>query len=345
MGPVSFRKLRDHFGSVKKILKASALELGKVKGLAKIDLSEIKDPGLLKKAQNEIKKAARHRVQIIPFFDEKYPPALREIYDPPIALYVKGCLPDSSLPAAAVVGSRVASLYGTRIARAIALDLARAGVVVVSGLALGIDSAAHQGTLQAEGVTVAVLGGGLGQIYPPENQKMADRICQKGALVSEYPTDMKPQPGFFPVRNRIISGLSRAVVVVEAYEKSGALITADCALEQGRDVFAVPGNADSHGSKGTNNLLKQGAKLVTCAADILEELKVVLDKPKPQARAVENLSPQENKLLSLLQNDNLDVETLIEESGLEARQVISSLSLMEIKGLVKALPGKNYGRL
>ena len=348
MGPVTFKNLLAAFGDVNGIFKASRAEIMKAKGSkAHIDASELKSASLLKKADIEIKKAADANVKIVTFFDKNYPAALKELYAPPILLYVKGVLPDETTRKVAVVGSRIASLYGQRMAKTIARDLAAAGVVVVSGMARGIDSAAHEGALSADGVTVGVLGGGINKLYPRENKKMAEEIAVKGAVISEYPIDMTPKPEYFPVRNRIISGLSSAVLVVEAKEKSGALITVDAALEQGRDVFAVPGNADSLRSGGTNALIKQGAKMVTSAHDILEELN--MGRPsrngasaKQRSVAHLQLTKEENKILSALEAEPLHVDDLIEESGLKAGQAISVLSAMEIKGVIKQLPGKYF---
>ena len=310
----------------------------------------MKVPGLFEKAEQEIHKALKQKVEIISFLDKRYPPELQEIYDAPILLYVKGELPQSRIPKVAIVGSRKASLYGLRMAKTIAADLARSGVVVVSGLALGIDSAAHEGALTGSGITLAVLGGGLSKLYPPQNKRMAQEIVKKGALISEYPMEMEPKPQYFPMRNRIISGLSQAVLIVEAGQKSGALITADTALEQGRDVLAIPGNADSERSRGTNSLLKQGAKLVTSAQDILEELQTAKGKENAASsnglseRKPLNLAPDEEKLFSLLQNEPIHMDTLIEESGLAVNVTISQLSRLQIKGYVKELPGKNFVR-
>ena len=274
VGAVTFRRLIEEFGDVNSIFRSAPKDLIKIKRLPKTLHAELKSGVLLEKADEEIAKATGNNVEIVSILDSRYPEELKTIYDAPMVLYVKGVLPVKGVPAVSIVGSRKASIYGIRMAKNIAAGLSKAGVIVVSGMALGIDSAAHEGALSEDGATIAVLGGGLSRIYPPQNRKMADRIAKKGAILSEYPMEMSPKPEYFPMRNRIISGLSRAVLVVEAGEKSGALITADSALEQGRDVFAVPGNADSERSYGTNTLLKQGAKLVTSALDILEELKI-----------------------------------------------------------------------
>ena len=289
-------------------------------------------------------------VDLIRVKDKEYPASLKEIYDPPAQLYVKGSLPDDSVPKVAVVGSRITSHYGLRTAKAIAADLATAGVVVVSGMALGIDTAAHEGALSVGGKTIAVLGSGFSNLYPRENKKLAEQIIKNGALITEYPAEMEPKALNFPRRNRIISGISCAVLVVEARKKSGALITADFALEQGRDVFAVPGNVDSPKSGGTNWLLKEGAKVAMCAEDILQEMNI---QAAPQKTILKqgnennnrDLSAEEKKLLALFDSEPLHVDVLLESSRMPLSKAISVLSLLEIKGRLKQLPGKNFVRM
>ncbi len=340
LGPVTFHRWREAFGPPSEILKQTPQNLKRKAGRARIDFSKWHEEVLLKEADLEIKKARDHGINIITFFDALYPENLKNIFDPPILLYVKGTLPAAGLVCVAVVGSRTASLYGLRMAREIAKGLAEAGVTVVSGMALGVDSAAHEGALAGEGRTLAVLGGGIGRLYPAENKKLAKAISEQGALISEYPVEMEPQAGYFPVRNRIISGLSSSVLVVEAKEKSGALITADAALEQGRDVFAVPGNADSEKSRGTNALLKQGAKVVTSAEDILNELK--LSKKVNVARPRPSLSTDESKIYTLLESEPLHVDVIVEQTGLSIQQAFTHLFQMELKGVVKQAPGKIF---
>lgn len=351
MGPVTFKHLLERFKSAEGVFGCSYVEFKSVKGAKRISFEEIQNKALFNYADDEIAKAKKNKIQIITFFDDEYPALLKNIYDPPILLYVKGVLPEDSVPKVAIVGSRIASLYGQRMAKQIAAELAEAGAVIVSGLALGIDAAAHEGALLPKGITCAVLGSGLAQIYPTQNKKIADRIIERGALISEYPVQMLPKPQFFPVRNRIISGLSHGVLVIEAGDRSGALITADLALEEGREVFALPGNVDSDRSKGTNSLLKQGARLVTSAQDILDELrlKIVSQKEKNDLRnkeeaiKVAGLDSDSIKLLSFLDTEEgVSADTLIEKSALTANKVLGLLSLLEIKKLIKSLPGKNF---
>jgi DNA processing protein len=344
IGDIKLKNLIQAFGNLANIFEASERELVKVEFISPARAIAIKDATLLERADAEIKKAAEGGAEIVTLFDERYPLFLKEIYDPPIVLYVKGTIPKQDRPAIAVVGSRMASAYGIRMAKGISRDLAAASAVVVSGMALGIDAAAHQGALEGGGVTLAVLGSGLGKIYPPENRGLAEEIAKNGAVLSELPMDEDPHPGHFPRRNRIISGLSRGVLVVEAREKSGALITADAALAEGRDVYAVPGNADAPKSAGTNRLLKQGAKVVTSAEDILEDLGMRKDaRPAPAEKNVE-LTEEESRLLSFFDGEPLHVDELIEQTGFSAREAVSALSLMELKGVVKQLPGKHFIR-
>ncbi len=352
MGPVSFRRLFEAFGSLEGIFRSNFRTFERAKGPAKIDWKEIQAEAHLKEAEAEIDKASCAGVSVITCLDEAYPALLKEIHDPPMVLYVKGKIPADQFSKVAVVGSRKASFYGVRMAKSISAELAQAGVVVVSGLAEGIDSAAHEGALSGGGQTVAVLGGGLGKLYPPSNRKLFEKIAENGAVISEYPMDMAPLAPYFAVRNRIIAGLSEATVVVEAQEKSGALITTDVALSEGRDVFAVPGNADSLNSKGTNNLLKQGAKPVTGAADILEELQArdLFSKKKTasgsRAQKVPCIprSAEEDQILSFLESESLHVDEIVDLCGRPVNQTISALSGMEVKGIVKQHPGKFFSK-
>ncbi len=344
MGPVGFKRLTEKLGGVDAVLGASRAQFDKAKKGVKAIWEDLKSPGLLARADAEIEKAHKLGVDMIPLYDERYPSLLKEIHDPPILLYVKGALPPQDRLKVAVVGSRVSSIYGSRMALQIAKDLGAAGAVVVSGLALGIDTAAHEGALAGGGLTVAVLGGGIGKLYPPGNKKLAEKICAGGALVSEYPVDMAPSPSYFPVRNRIISGMSEAVLVVEAKEKSGALITADSALEQGREVFALPGNADSAKSLGTNSLLKQGARLALSAADILAELGYTSVKKSKEARRAA-ITAEEEKLVSILESGPLHLDEIVEATGFSLSKALGMLSALEMKMHVKEAPGKYFQKV
>lgn len=342
MGPVSFQKLLSVFGEPEKIWKAADRPYGEDLRGVRVSRTDLDPKKLLILADRELEKAAEYGVRVIPYGDKAYPEALKAIYDPPTVLYVKGDLPRAGELCVAVVGSRIASIYGKKMARTIASDLARAGAAVISGMALGIDGAAHEGALEGGGRTFAVLGGGIAKPYPPEHKKLSEKIAELGGLISEYPVQMTPRPQYFPIRNRLVSAFSKAVLVIEAKEKSGALITADLALEQGRDVFALPGNADALKSSGANKLIKEGAKLVTSAADILEEYEHAL--PGRRKKPKSDLSPEESSALDLLEDGPLQLEELLEKSQMPLQKLMTLLSYLEMKGEVRSLPGKIFQR-
>ena len=273
--------------------------------------------------------------------DPSYPPLLKTIYDPPYLLYYRGNLPAESDLCIAMVGSRRATPYGRYVAETIAWDLAKQEVWVVSGLARGIDAWSHLGCLQAGGKTAAILGCGLDIVYPQEHLVLCQRIAENGAVISEYPLGTPPYPQHFPARNRIISGFCRGVIVVEAAEKSGSLITADFALEQGRDVFAVPGPVTSAMSSGTHRLIKQGAKLIDSAADVLEEY-----SPSPvlsvEKTDLFSFSQAEREVLELIAAGAADFDYLVVQTGIDAGAMAALLTGWEIKGLIKSMPGRQY---
>jgi DNA processing protein len=345
MGPVAFKNGLMAFGSLEKILGASEAEWRKVQGLARLERRELEERKLLDAADREIEKALKQEVEIITFFDESYPELLKEIYDPPILLFAKGKLPSSQKLNIAIVGSRLASLYGLKMAESIAYDLALSAMVIVSGLAKGIDAAAHRGALAAKGLTIAVLGSGLSRIYPSDNKKMAAQIGQTGALLSEYPMDAAPRRENFPMRNRIISGLSRAVLVAEAREKSGALITADLALDEGREVYALPGHVDSVKSRGSNWLLKQGARFVTGSVDILRDFHLTPGEPKPAGKKNILVTEEESQLLQCLEGESpLHMDEIVSKSQMAPVKTMVLLSGLALKGAVRELPGKYFIR-
>jgi DNA processing protein len=287
----------------------------------------------------------------VTLFDEEYPSNLKEIYDPPLVLYVKGTLEGHDKYSVALVGSRRASNYGRETARRLAFDLCHNWFTVVSGLAHGIDSAAHDGALKAEGRTIAVIGSGLNNPYPPDSVDQMEKIAEQGAVISEYSMDTRPDRINFPIRNRIISGLSLGVVVVEAPERSGALITADHALGQNRLVFAVPGRIDAPTFKGNHKLLKQGAKLVESAEDILEEFDYLFPKKevfRGKFESAEITQPRlegaEERIFGVLDNEGTYIDEIIEQSGLTPTQVSAVLLQLEMKRLVRQLPGKLFVR-
>jgi len=343
MGPRAFANGLLAFGSLEGFFQNSVKNWVKVEGLCRLNPSPLGTKMSWQAVDAEIEKAAAHKTGILTFFDKEYPALLKEIHDPPLVLFVKGILPESSKVYLAMVGSREASRHGLDASTALARDLAGAGAVIVSGLARGIDAAAHRGALEA-GRTVAVLGNGLAKIYPPEHRKLANEISAKGAVISEFPMETDPLPHYFPMRNRIISGLSRAVIVVEARRKSGALITVDFALEQGRDVYALPAYADSKKAEGSNELLKQGARFVTSAEDILNDFH--LKKNSTRSSAGKNraaLDAEEKDLLRLLKDaEMMHLDELVQKSELPAQKAMTLLTSLAVKGAVRELPGKYF---
>jgi DNA processing protein len=272
LGPTRARKLVEHFGSIEGVFRASLTEL-EATGIQAVSAQSLGTGKSLELAQEEITKARTAAAEVVTIDDGSYPRPLREIYDPPLLLYVRGAVDVLTQPGIAIIGTRHPTPYGTGMAERLACDLARQGLIIFSGMARGVDTAGHRSALAGKGRTVAVFGTGVDVIYPKENGRLADQILAcGGAIISEFPMGTFPAPQNFPIRNRIISGLSMGVLVVEAAEYSGTRITARCALEQGRDVFAVPGNVTTKNSWGPNTLIKQGAKLVATWEDVWEEL-------------------------------------------------------------------------
>jgi DNA processing protein len=359
VGNVAYRNLLAAFGSPDRVFEATLPQLEQTAGLNHKTARNIKDFRGLQRARAEIDRAAREGVSIVTVKDPAYPDRLRRIYDYPPLLYIKGTLTPEDIPVA-VVGSRNASPYGRFVTERLCRELALRGVTVVSGLARGIDTCAHRGALAGRGRTIAVMGCGIDVIYPLDNRKLHGEIVSNGAVVTEFPFGTEPDRPHFPARNRIISGMSLGVLIVEAGEKSGSLITARCALEQGREVFAVPGSIDLPGSRGTNSLLRQGAKLVECVEDILEEILPQLEHPPavphraasgpvslpaahaPQAAGREALTEKESRLLGFITEKPLDADTIINRSGLAAAEVLAILLSLELKGHVLQLPGKLF---
>ena len=291
--------------------------------------------------------------------DSTYPPNLKNIYDAPPVVYLRGEISDADENAVAIVGSRKATPYGLKVAEKLAGELSALGITIVSGMARGIDSAAHKGAISAGGRTIAVLGCGVDIVYPCENRQLMNKIIFNGGVLSEYPPGEPPQKLNFPARNRIISGLSKGVIIVEAGQISGALITADFALEQGREVFAVPGNIDSYYSQGTNKLIKQGAKLVGCIDDILEEINIKIDDIKRAERiqcvikdtleCIEKCEGRYNgidecqkKILQCIAYGHKHIDNVAIETGMDIGTTSFLLTMLEVKGLVKQLPGMIY---
>ena len=355
VGPIRVRALRDRFGEAQAILGASKAELMQVEGVGEEVARSIAGWREKVDLDAELQRIEKSGVRVVCRDDAEYPKNLREIYDPPLVLYVKGTLTERDALAIAVVGSRRTTLYGQEMARKLAFQLARVGVTVVSGLARGIDTSAHNGALQAKGRTVGVIGCGIDIVYPAENKKLADEIVEKGgAVVTEFPFGVQPDRQNFPMRNRIISGWSLGVVVVEANLKSGALITANQAGEQGRQVFAVPGRADSILSKGANKLIKDGAKLTEDMEDILSEFEYLLPKGATEStelglegkgtKPALQLSKMEEKVMARVGNEEVAIDEIIRASGLTTACVSATLLALEMKRLVRQLPGKQYVR-
>jgi len=347
IGPVTVRNLETALGSVEAILTADGGSLKRVAGVGSEMVARILDQrGRLDPAAEE-EKAVRLGARIVTRVDAEYPRRLLEIYDPPLALYVRGTLQSRDECGIALVGSRRTSHYGLETAERLGFLLAQSGVSVISGLARGIDTAAHRGALKGRGRTVAVLGGGLDCLFPPENAGLAAEIERQGSVVTEYPFGRQPDKTTFPVRNRIVSGISQGVVVIEADVTSGAMITANQAMEQGRTVFAVPGRIDSVGSRGPHKLIKQGARLVEGVEDILEELETLLPMPKAGTReraAAADLSEAEREITALLEADGeAELDTLIRRTGKRAAEINALVMGLEIKRIVKMLPGQRVG--
>lgn len=347
VGPVTVRNLLEALGSAKAILEADGAELIQVRGVGKEMVARIlQQRGELDPVAEEAKAEAAG-ARIVTRVDAEYPRKLLQIYDPPLALYVRGTLQARDEAGIAVVGSRRASHYGLETAGSLASQLARHGVSVISGLARGIDTAAHRGALKGGGRTLAVLGGGLDCMFPPENTGLAEEIASQGAVLTEYPFGRQPDKTTFPVRNRIVSGLAQGVVVVEADVTSGAMITANQAMEQGRTVYAVPGRIDSAGARGPHRLIKQGARLVEGVEDVLEELQTLLPVTPAAHRekaGLAALSKSERAVVGLLETEGeSDVDTLIRRTGMKAAEINALVMGLEIKRVVKMLPGQRVG--
>jgi len=350
LGSVGFRALLTAFGSAAAVLRASQKDLQGVPGIRSQVISAITTPSPYRQAaEHELQRMASLGMVMLCFGDEGYPGLLANIFNPPMTLFVKGNPGALRKEGLAVVGSRAATSYGLKVARDFSAQLASMGVVIVSGLALGIDTAAHTGALTAGGETVAVLGCGLDVPYPRANTRLACQIAEAGAVISEYPLATPPDAFRFPARNRIISGLTRGVLVVEAAQRSGSLITARLALEEGREVFAIPGRVDSLKSSGTHRLLQEGAKLVGTIDDILEELHWRLSAPTegstagpPSAAPSPPLSANEARVIGLLDVYPKPIDTIITQSRLPAATVSEVLLLLELQGLIESLPGQQY---
>src|SRR5213594_76818 len=346
VGPVRVRQLLEHFGDAPAILRASKSQLLQVRGIGEETAEAIANWEKSVDLCNELKRIQEYGCHILVQADDDYPDLLRQIYDPPVLLYVKGRLSAKDKNSVAMVGSRRTTHYGQETARKLAYQLAYVGVTVVSGGARGIDTAAHQGALSAKGRTIAVLGTGINIIFPPENAGMFQRIAADGAVITQFPFNRQADKQSFPIRNRIVAGMTLGTVVVEANLTSGALITAGMAIDNGRQIFAVPGRIDSPQSKGCHDLIKKGAKLCEGAEDILSEFEYLFPSsnrlPSPAdtgALPALTLSDNEQKVYDLLSNDETTMDEVIRRSGLSASVVSVTLLGLEMKRLIRQLPG------
>ncbi len=361
LGPTRGRRLVEHFGDIERVFRASLTEL-EAAGLPAVAAQSVALGKSYKLAEDELAKTAEAGARIVAIGDPDYPQRLMEIYDPPLALRVRGDAAILGKPGVAVVGTRHPTPYGLGMAERLSCDLAARGLILFSGLARGVDTAAHRGAVNARGKTVAVFGTGVDEIYPRANKKLAEQILEcGGALISEFPTGTFPAPQNFPIRNRIISGLSVGVLVVEAGEYSGTRITARCALEQCREVYAVPGNVTNKLAWGPNTLIKQGAKLVATWEDVWEELptdvRLQVGPPREalatdQAVAAslfdqQSMPEQERKVYALLRADeSMHIDELIEklDGKLSSAEIFSALFELEMTSKIRQMPGKYYVR-
>lgn len=344
-------ELLRFFECPREVYEADEVALARTGILTRDNILSVMSKQEKENADQTMEKLLEKHIDVVTLNDERYPYLLKNISDPPVCLYVKGTLMPEE-PSVAVVGSRKASGYGLSSARKISAELTGYNICVVSGMARGIDTAAHQGALSAGGRTIAVFGCGLDIVYPPENRNLMERILEKGAVVSEYPPGVQPAPHHFPIRNRIVSGMSVGVLVVEAGEKSGSLITAQLALEQGRDVFAIPGNVISINSKGTNRLIQDGAKLVTSVQDIIEEMYwfrnfedkpvIDLDSYRNKKKIPDSLDQDEINVLESLLLEELQIDEIQQKLDLDISVLHRVLLSLEMKNLIKRGPGGKY---
>jgi DNA processing protein len=359
LGVRGAHRLVEHFGSPQAAYMASLTELESCGIPAHVAQSIFAQAGL-KEAARDLEASAKTCCQVVAYSSDDYPARLKQIPDPPLVLYVRGDVKVLSRYALAIVGTRRPTAYGSQVAQRLARDLAQRQLVIVSGLARGIDSPAHRGALEAAGKTVAVLGSGIDVIYPRENKRLAEQVVECGALISEFPPGTSPAPENFPIRNRTISGLTLGVLVVEAAEYSGSLITARLALEQNREVFAVPGNITSAQSFGPNHLIKQGAKLVDEWMDVVEEFPAEIrmqllppveasdeaaPKPQPGSLFEQSLTPDQKVVFEVLRADQaLFVDAILTSTEIPQPRVMTALLELEMAGVIRQLPGKNFIR-
>ncbi|RKU12474.1 DNA-protecting protein DprA [Candidatus Poribacteria bacterium] len=375
IGNYTIRRLLAAFGSAEKSIAATSEELAQIDGLTPDVRQQLIDGRSRAPLAQELQLIEQHQCHIVTISDESYPPLLKQIHDPPVLLYIIGKFPLQDTPSVAIVGSRSPTEYGKTTSQQLSYQLAERGITVVSGFARGIDTCVHRGALEAGGRTVAVFGCGLSIIYPETNRALAAEIIESGALISEFPMTMPPRGKNFPRRNRVISGLTLGTLVVEASERSGSLITAHHAAEQGREVFAVPGQIFSGRSRGTHSLINQGATLINSVDDLLDALPQDYTKvlggesskltvqsppskrpdrvaspqsgakrsaPAPQPKTNLNLTPDEQVVLSAMDTDSVHIDEITRVTQLPIGKVSSLLVMLELKGIVQQLPGKQF---
>lgn len=345
LGPRLTTALLKHFGSAAVVLSASAAQLRQVPHIGAKISEDLRQGMNRADVEAEIERMAKFQVGVLALGTPEYPGPLAEVPDPPHLLYVRGAWQPRDAKAVGIVGSRHCTAYGRRMAERLAADLARAGFTIISGLARGIDGAAHRGALQAGGRTIAVLAGGLSKIYPPEHAELAEEVHASGALFTEATMAQQPLPDMFPARNRLISGLSRAVVVVEAAERSGALITARHAGEQGREVFAIPGPVDSAASAGTLQLIRQGVRLVRGAEDVLEDLEgIAVPETQRSFEPPPELDENQRRIWDFLADGPRHIDDITHQLALSVPEASRLLMTLEMKKAVRRLPGNQYER-
>lgn len=345
VGPRMRRALLERFGTSAAVLRAAPSELREVRGVGPKLVRKIVAAGEEVHAEEEVALCREHGIAIVTQSEPGYPDLLGQIPDPPGVLFVRGELKPQDALAIAIVGTRHATQYGLRQAERLAGSLSRAGLTIISGLARGIDGAAHRGALGAGGRTLAVLAGGVLNVYPPEHQQLAAEVAAHGALVSEAPPRAEPLGGAFPQRNRLISGMALGVIVVEAGDRSGALITARHAMEQGREVFAVPGRIEDRTSRGCHRLIRDGAKLIESADDVLEELGPLFKAaPREDGRVIHHpaellLNEVEQQVLSAIASDATSIDQVVSQTGLAVPQVLATISALEVRRVIRRLSG------
>lgn len=346
LGNITYKRLLNRFGDPANVFSAKLYDLLEIEGIRVETAKRIASKAWEGNPQDELRRLKKVGASLMTIFDPSYPKDLREIHDPPPLLYLKGNDIPQSKAMVAVIGSRNPSHYGLKVTEEICKGLAIRNIAIVSGMAHGIDSAAHWGCLRGKGFTIAVLGSGIDVIYPKSNQKLFNYIVERGSVITEFSLGTPPEAKNFPIRNRIISGLSKGVVVVEASKRSGSLITASLALEQDREVFAIPGSIESFKSTGTHLLIKQGARLVENAEDILQELGLNVPYSKQaftyKKAALPPMEEDEKRIYELLSNYPLHIDHIVRSSNLDSARVAGLLTGLELKGVIRQLPGKMF---